>query len=41
MPCYVKVTFFSGTSLRPVPAGSTPKSKGNLIAKLVASVPQR
>ena len=24
---YVKVTFFSGTSLRPVPPGGTPKSK--------------
>jgi hypothetical protein len=24
---YVKVTFFSGTSLRPVPLGGTPKSK--------------
>jgi hypothetical protein len=24
---YVKVTFFNGTSLRPVPAGGTPKSK--------------
>ena len=24
---YVKVTFFRGTSLRPVPPGSTPKSK--------------
>jgi hypothetical protein len=24
---YIKVTFFSGTSLRPVPAGGTPKSK--------------
>jgi hypothetical protein len=24
---YVKVTFFRGTSLRPVPPGGTPKSK--------------
>jgi hypothetical protein len=24
---YVKVTFFSGMSLRPVPPGGTPKSK--------------
>ena len=24
---YVKVTFFSGTSLRPIPSGGTPKSK--------------
>jgi hypothetical protein len=24
---YVKVTFFQGTSLRPVPPGGTPKSK--------------
>jgi hypothetical protein len=26
---YVKVTFFRGTSLRPVPPGGTPKSKGS------------